>query len=293
MNWLRYVLLAVCILSALAGYRKGLVRTVLSMVSLILVTGLAIWMNPYVTDVLNERTELPQYVEKKCLETFENNEFLSGENQDVQKKWLESMGVPEELVNQILRSGAVQEYQDEQLHSLASYAAKAVSEKIMKGIAFFLTLVLAVGFVTIAVKIVELIAKYEIETQEELAEYLNQAGFAVTQATVSRDIRELKLTKVQSESGKQRYMVLQNQSSFSDKYIRILRDGYMSMDMAQNILVIKTVSGMAMAVAAALDAIQFHEIVGCIAGDDTIMCAIRSVDDTIIVMEKIKKMVED
>ena len=106
MNWLRYVLLAVCILSALAGYRKGLVRTVLSMVSLILVTGLAIWMNPYVTDVLNERTTLPQYVEKKCLETFENNEFLSGENQDVQKKWLESMGVPEELVNQILGSGA-------------------------------------------------------------------------------------------------------------------------------------------------------------------------------------------
>jgi len=65
------------------------------------------------------------------------------------------------------------------------------------------------------------------------------------------------------------------------------------MDMAQNILVIKTVSGMAMAVAAALDAIKFHEVVGCIAGDDTIMCAVRSVDDTIIVMEKIKKMVED
>ena len=128
MNWLRYVLLAVCILSALAGYRKGLVRTVLSMVFLILVTGLAIWMNPYVTDVLNERTTLPQYVEKKCLETFENNEFLSGENQDVQKKWLESMGVPEELVNQILGSGAVREYQEEQLHSLASYAAKAVSD---------------------------------------------------------------------------------------------------------------------------------------------------------------------
>ena len=65
------------------------------------------------------------------------------------------------------------------------------------------------------------------------------------------------------------------------------------MDMAQNILVIKTVSGMAMAVAAALDAIKFHEVVGCIAGDDTIMCAVRSVDDTIIVLEKIKKMVED
>ena len=140
-------------------------------------------------------------------------------------------------------------------------------------------------------KIVELIGKYEIETQEELADYLNQAGFAVTQATVSRDIRELKLTKVQSESGKQRYMVLQNQSSFSDKYIRILRDGYMSMDMAQNILVIKTVSGMAMAVAAALDALHFKEIVGCIAGDDTIMCAVRSADDTILVMDKLKKLI--
>jgi len=140
-------------------------------------------------------------------------------------------------------------------------------------------------------KIVELIGRYEIETQEELAERLNQEGYNVTQATVSRDIRELKLTKVQSDSGKQRYMVLQSQGAYSDKYIRILRDGFLSMDMAQNILVIKTVSGMAMAVAAALDAISFHEIVGCIAGDDTIMCAVRSVDDTILVMEKIKKLV--
>ncbi|WP_349947013.1 arginine repressor [Lacrimispora sp. BS-2] len=140
-------------------------------------------------------------------------------------------------------------------------------------------------------KIVELIGKHEIETQEELADYLNQAGFAVTQATVSRDIRELKLTKVQSESGRQRYMVLQNQGSFSDKYIRILRDGFLTMDMAQNILVIKTVSGMAMAVAAALDALNFSEIVGCIAGDDTIMCAIRSADDTILMMDKLKKLI--
>ena len=142
-------------------------------------------------------------------------------------------------------------------------------------------------------KIVELIGKYEIETQEELAEYLTKEGFQVTQATVSRDIGELKLTKIQSESGKQRYMVLKPQGTFSDKYIRILRDGYASMDMAQNILVIKTVSGMAMAVAAALDAIHFHEIVGCIAGDDTIMCAVRSVDDTILVMDKIRKLIAE
>ena len=137
-------------------------------------------------------------------------------------------------------------------------------------------------------KIVELIGKYEIETQEELAEYLTKAGYQVTQATVSRDIRELKLSKVQAESGKQRYVVFQSQEGLSDKYIRILRDGFLSMDMAQNILVIKTVSGMAMA---ALDAIHFHEIVGCIAGDDTIMCAVRSVDDTILVMDKLRKLI--
>ena len=143
-------------------------------------------------------------------------------------------------------------------------------------------------------KIVELIGKYQIETQEELAEKLNKAGFNVTQATVSRDIRELKLTKIQGENGRQHYVVLEGpKGTLAEKYIRILRDGFTSMDMAQNILVIKTVSGMAMAVAAALDAIHFSEVVGCIAGDDTIMCAIRSVDDTIIVMEKIKKMVEE
>ena len=142
-------------------------------------------------------------------------------------------------------------------------------------------------------KIVELIGKYDIETQEELADRLQESGFRVTQATVSRDIRELKLTKMQGENGRQRYVVMQNQGSFSDKYIRILRDGYLSMDMAQNILVIKTVSGMAMAVAAALDAIHFYEIVGCIAGDDTNMCAVRSVDDTIVVMDKIRKMVTE
>ena len=142
-------------------------------------------------------------------------------------------------------------------------------------------------------KIVELIGKYEIETQEELAEYLNQAGFNVTQATVSRDIRELKLKKAPSESGKQRYMVLQNHGNFSDKYIRILQDGFLSMDMAQNILVIKTVSGMAMAVAAALDAIHFNEIVGCIAGDDVIMCVARDDDSALLILEKLKKILDN
>ncbi len=140
-------------------------------------------------------------------------------------------------------------------------------------------------------KIVELIGKYEIETQEELAEYLNREGYNVTQATVSRDIRELKLSKIQTEGGRQKYAVFHQQTTFNDKYIRILHDSFLSMDMAQNILVIKTVSGMAMATAAALDAMSFPEVVGCIAGDDTVMCAVRTVDDTIVLMDKIKKLI--
>lgn len=142
-------------------------------------------------------------------------------------------------------------------------------------------------------KIVELINKYQIETQEELAEKLNESGFQVTQATVSRDIRDLKLTKVPIENGKQKYSILHNgQNNMGEKYIRVFKDGFVSMDMAQNILVIKTVSGMAMAVAAALDTMNWAEVVGCIAGDDTIMCAVRSVEDTVLVMEKMRKMLD-
>lgn len=141
-------------------------------------------------------------------------------------------------------------------------------------------------------KIIELINQYHIETQEELADRLNSAGFKVTQATVSRDIRDLKLTKVPDENGKQRYAVTPADiSEMGEKYIRVLRDGFMSMDMAQNILVIKTVSGMAMAVCAAIDAMKWSEVVGSIAGDDTIMCAIRTVEDTAKVMDKIGRIV--
>ena len=125
-------------------------------------------------------------------------------------------------------------------------------------------------------KIIELIGKYHIETQEELADYLNREGFKVTQATVSRDIRDLKLTKIPAENGKQKYALHQESGNgMSEKYIRVLRDGYMSMDMAQNILVIKTVAGMAMAVCLAIDAMNWSEVVGSIAGDDTIMMVLH------------------
>ena len=132
-------------------------------------------------------------------------------------------------------------------------------------------------------KIIDLINQYDIETQEELAAKLQEAGFAVTQATVSRDIRELKLMKIARPDGGSRYTVMgQRDSQNSEKYIRVLKDAFLSMEMAQNILVIKTVSGMANAAGAALDNMNYSEVVGCIAGDDTIACINRSTDDTII-----------
>ena len=141
-------------------------------------------------------------------------------------------------------------------------------------------------------KIVELVNKYQIETQEELAELLNAEGYKVTQATVSRDIRDLRLTKVQTENGKQKYAALKTtQSQLAEKYFRIFKDGFVYIGMAQNILVIKTVAGMAMAVAAAIDEMNWPEVLGCIGGDDTIMCAIRTVEEAEKVMEKIRKIV--
>ena len=140
--------------------------------------------------------------------------------------------------------------------------------------------------------ILELVKKFEIETQEDLAEKLNKSGFTVTQATISRDIRELKLTKIQ-RGAKQVYAALtENKYSSSNKYIDILKHSFVSMDMAQNILVIKTASGTAMALATALDSLHWDEIVGTIAGDDTVMCAIRTVEDTKKLMKRLGDILE-
>lgn len=143
-------------------------------------------------------------------------------------------------------------------------------------------------------QIIRLINQYDIETQEELAQRLNESGFHVTQATVSRDIRELKLSKISRPGGGFRYSVLESlDRETGQKYINVLKNSFVSMDLAQNILVVKTVSGMAMAAAAALDELQFPEVVGCIAGDNTIMCAVKSADEALLLMEKIKKMLPE
>ena len=141
-------------------------------------------------------------------------------------------------------------------------------------------------------KILELIQRKDVETQEELSAYLVREGFQVTQATVSRDIRELKLTKIAMDNGKQKYAVITDaDSGMMEKYARVLREGFISMDLAKNIVVIKTVSGMAGAVCAAIDAMKFQEMVGSIAGDDTIICIIRDDEEAVKIMKKLRKIV--
>ena len=141
-------------------------------------------------------------------------------------------------------------------------------------------------------KILEILADYEVTTQEELADRLNAEGFRVTQATVSRDIRELHLYKVPGEGGRQKYAALpaKEEEAVTSRYMDTFRAGYVSMAQAQNILVIRTVSGMASGVATALDSMNFREIVGTIAGDDTIMCAIASAEETTRLMDKIQAL---
>lgn len=135
--------------------------------------------------------------------------------------------------------------------------------------------------------IIELIRKHEIENQSELANKLAEAGFDVTQATVSRDIQKLNLIKVKS-NGKFRYAVVEAASNFSEKYVRIIRDTIQNMDTAKNMVVIKTQAGMAMATAAAIDGLKFDEIVGSIAGDDVIFMATKNDDNAILLINKLE-----
>ena len=141
-------------------------------------------------------------------------------------------------------------------------------------------------------KIIELVNKYEIETQEELASLLNQAGFRVTQATISRDFRELRLSKVNSHDGKQKFAVLSvRDQGLNEKLSKVLKEGYISSMEASHLVVVKTATGMAMAVATALDAMELPGFAGCIAGDDTVMCALHADADVEILLSRINKVV--
>lgn len=125
-------------------------------------------------------------------------------------------------------------------------------------------------------KMLEIIEIKEIETQEELSEELRKLGFNVTQATVSRDIKELRLTKVLTKNGKYKYAVLQSQENIlSDRLVKIFKNSVVSIDHAGNIIVIKTLVGSGQAAAAAIDAVSLEDVVGTIAGDDTIFVVVR------------------
>ncbi len=142
-------------------------------------------------------------------------------------------------------------------------------------------------------KIIEIINNHVVETQDQLASLLKEAGYDVTQATVSRDIRQMKLTKMVIEDGRQKYVYsMADPSVMHDKYVNVLKAGFVSMDLAQNLLVIKAVSGMAMALATAIDALEIPQVVGCIAGDDTIFVAIKSTDEAEHVMQVFSEMLD-
>lgn len=127
--------------------------------------------------------------------------------------------------------------------------------------------------------ILEIIKERAISTQEELQGELRNRGFDVTQATVSRDIRKLQLVKRQAPDGKNIYAVpVYGTNTEHERLLRVLRDSVRSIQSAQNILVIKTDAGMAMAAAAAIDGLSVEEIIGCIAGDDTIMAVLKTTE---------------
>ncbi|AOT68144.1 arginine repressor [Geosporobacter ferrireducens] len=140
-------------------------------------------------------------------------------------------------------------------------------------------------------KILEIIENNEIETQEELAEFLKKGGINVTQATVSRDIKELRLIKVLAKNGRYKYASMkQQESAISDRLVKIFKDSILSIDYAGNIVVLKTLSGAANAACAAIDALDVKELVGTIAGDDTIFILARDENMVGELVEKFKKL---
>lgn len=142
-------------------------------------------------------------------------------------------------------------------------------------------------------KMLELISKYEIDTQDELIERLRESGFEVTQATVSRDIRELKISKMTTGKGTYRYVLPKQSISTSNmKFNSALIDALISADYACNIVVLKTHAGLANALAVGLDSMHLENILGCVAGDDTILLVSRSEDSARKIADLFRDMIQ-
>jgi transcriptional regulator of arginine metabolism len=148
--------------------------------------------------------------------------------------------------------------------------------------------------VTRHAKILEIISSRNIETQEELADKLKQSGMNVTQATVSRDIKELKLIKVLSDSGKYKYATINHTESFlSNKLISIFAQTVLQVENVDKFIVIKTMTGSASAAAEALDSLNFDGVVGTIAGDNTIFVIARSDQKAEEITQKMRKLTRE
>jgi transcriptional regulator of arginine metabolism len=140
-------------------------------------------------------------------------------------------------------------------------------------------------------KIIEIINSKEIETQEELADELKNCGMDVTQATVSRDIKELKLIKVLSSSGKYKYVAITPEQNFlSNKLVNIFSHTVLFVENIENFVIVKTISGSASAAAEAIDSLSFDEIAGTIAGDNTIFIIVRTKEKAEELVGKIRKL---
>ena len=143
------------------------------------------------------------------------------------------------------------------------------------------------------VAILDIIEKQEIETQEELASALNARGIRVTQATVSRDIKELRLLTVLTPSGKYKYATGdQADNNLTDRFIRMLAESLLSVSSANNLIVVKTLSGSANVAAEALDSMHWPEVLGTLAGDNTVLLIIRSNEETLTVTSRIREMMK-
>jgi transcriptional regulator of arginine metabolism len=143
-------------------------------------------------------------------------------------------------------------------------------------------------------KILEIINAIDIETQEELAEELKKSGMNVTQATVSRDIKELKLIKVLADSGKYKYATITHTESFmSNKLVNIFTQTVIHVETVENFVVVRTISGSASAAAEAIDSLNFDGIAGTLAGDNTIFVMARTPEKAQVISHKMKKMISE
>ena len=141
--------------------------------------------------------------------------------------------------------------------------------------------------------ILDIIAKQDVETQEELAEALRARGIQVTQATVSRDIKELRLLKVLTPSGSYKYATADKaENGLSERFIRMLAESLLSVAASNNLIVVKTLSGSANVAAEALDSLHWPEILGTLAGDNTILLIIRTEAEAPEVVRRIQEMIK-